>query len=66
MTTENRSQNSKILETESKTSAPAKGFDQLMVWQKAHQFVVEVYRFTENFSPSENYGLTGRLPAPGA
>jgi hypothetical protein len=54
------------LETESKTSAPAKGFDQLMVWQKAHQFVVEVYRFTENFSPSEIYGLTGRLPAPGA
>jgi four helix bundle protein len=41
--------------------APAKRFEQLIVWQKAHQFVLGVYRFTDNFPRAEIYGLTSQL-----
>ena len=41
--------------------APAKTFQDLIVWQKAHQFVLMVYRFTESFPKSETYGLTAQL-----
>ncbi len=41
--------------------APARSFQDLIVWQKAHQFVLGVYRFTENFPKSEQYGLTSQL-----
>jgi four helix bundle protein len=41
--------------------APAKSFGQLIVWQKAHQFVLGVYRFTDNFPRAEIYGLTSQL-----
>src|SRR5262245_5888560 len=41
--------------------APAKTFQDLIVWQKAHQFVLAVYRFTENFPKSETYGLSLQL-----
>jgi four helix bundle protein len=41
--------------------APAKSFAQLIVWQKAHQFVLGVYHFTENFPRNEIYGLTSQL-----
>ncbi len=41
--------------------APAKSFEQLIAWQKAHQFVLGVYRFTDNFPRSEIYGLTSQL-----
>ena len=40
---------------------PAKSFEDLVVWQKAHQFVLSVYRFTENFPNKELYGLTSQL-----
>lgn len=40
---------------------PARTFQQLIVWQRAHQFVLEVYRFTENFPRSEIYGLTSQF-----
>ena len=33
----------------------------MVVWQKAHQFVLSVYRFTENFPNKELYGLTSQL-----
>jgi len=52
---------SRIQEPESKRLAPAKSFEQLIVWQKAHRFVLGVYRFTENFPRSETYGLTSQL-----
>jgi four helix bundle protein len=51
----------RIQEPELKRLAPAKSFEQLIVWQKAHQFVLGVYRFTENFPRSETYGLTSQL-----
>jgi len=40
---------------------PAKSFQDLIVWQKAHQFVLDVYRLTEKFPSSEIYGLTAQL-----
>ena len=40
---------------------PAKSFQDLIVWQKAHQFVLDVYRLTEKFPRSEIYGLTAQL-----
>jgi four helix bundle protein len=31
------------------------------VWQKAHQFVLDVYRLTDGFPKTEVYGLTSQL-----
>jgi four helix bundle protein len=40
---------------------PAKTFRDLIVWQKAHQLVLALYRLSENFPKSETYGLTSQL-----
>jgi len=40
---------------------PAKTFEDLIVWQEAHEFVLGVYRFTDSFPKSELYGLTSQL-----
>ncbi len=40
---------------------PAKSFEDLIVWQKAHQFVLEVYKLTEKFPKTEIYGLTSQF-----
>ena len=40
---------------------PAKQFQDLIVWQKAHQFVLGIYKLTKNFPNSELYGLTSQL-----
>ncbi|MBD2305315.1 four helix bundle protein [Chroococcidiopsis sp. FACHB-1243] len=40
---------------------PARVFQDLIVWQKAHQFVSAVYRFSENFPKTELYGLTSQF-----
>ncbi|MFO1488849.1 MAG: four helix bundle protein [Verrucomicrobiota bacterium] len=39
----------------------AKSFEQLTIWQKAHQFTLDVYRFSEIFPRTEIYGLTSQL-----
>lgn len=36
----------------------ARTFEDLIVWQRAHQFVIGVYRVTDRFPKSETYGLT--------
>ncbi|MCC7424078.1 MAG: four helix bundle protein [Planctomycetaceae bacterium] len=41
--------------------SPAKSFRDLIVWQKAHAFVLEIYRISEGFPKSETYGLTSQL-----
>jgi four helix bundle protein len=41
--------------------APARKFEDLVVWQKAHQLVLAIYSFTERFPKSEIYGLTPQL-----
>lgn len=40
---------------------PAKKFEDLVVWQKAHQFVLDVYLFTESFPSKETYGLSSQF-----
>jgi four helix bundle protein len=37
--------------------AAAKTFQDLVVWQKAHQLVLTIYEFTAHFPKSETYGL---------
>lgn len=36
-------------------------FQELIVWQKAHQFVLSVYKYTESFLKSETYGLSSQF-----
>ncbi len=40
---------------------PARTFRDLIVWRKAHEFVLWVYRFTTNFPKDERYGLTSQF-----
>ena len=39
----------------------SKHFTELIVWQKAHQFVLSVYRLTKNFPKEELFGLTSQF-----
>ena len=39
----------------------AQTFQDLMVWQKAHQFVLAVYRLSQSFPNHEVYGLTSQI-----
>lgn len=41
--------------------AAARSFQDLLVWQKAHLFVLGVYRLSGGFPKSETYGLTQQL-----
>lgn len=41
--------------------APAKSFEDLIVWQKAHAWVLGVYRLSEAFPAKENFALTSQL-----
>jgi four helix bundle protein len=43
------------------SNQPAKSFRDLIVWQKAHRFVLSVYSFSRSFPTSETYGLTSQL-----
>jgi four helix bundle protein len=38
-----------------------KSFEELIVWQKAHQFVLQVYQITSKFPREEQFGLTSQL-----
>jgi four helix bundle protein len=40
---------------------PATRFEDLGVWQKAHPFVLKVYRLTRTFPRSEIYGLSSQF-----
>jgi len=40
---------------------PAKSFKDLIVWQKAHEFVLEVYKTTAPFPKHEIYGLSSQM-----
>jgi four helix bundle protein len=39
----------------------ARTFHDLVVWRKAHQFVLAAYSFTANFPKSETYGLASQM-----
>ena len=38
-----------------------KGFRKLLVWQRAHQLVLLIYKTTEAFPKSELFGLTSQM-----
>jgi four helix bundle protein len=40
---------------------PTRRFDELIVWQKAHQFVLNVYEVLSKFPKEEIYGLTSQF-----
>jgi four helix bundle protein len=40
---------------------PSKTFRDLLLWQKAHKFVLGVYKQTESFPKTEMFGLTSQL-----
>lgn len=40
---------------------PAKTFEDLIVWQKAHQFVLSAYKYSSNFPKEEVYSLTSQF-----
>jgi len=40
---------------------PAKNFVDLVVWQKSHQFVLDVYKYTNFFPKEEIYALTSQF-----
>lgn len=39
----------------------SKSFQDLIVWQKAHQFVLNVYKITKLFPKAEQYGLSSQF-----
>jgi len=39
---------------------PAKTFLDLIVWQKAHQYVLQIYSYTSKFPREEIFGLTSQ------
>jgi len=40
---------------------PARTFQDLIVWRKAHEFVLAVYAFTAAFPKQETYGLCSQM-----
>src|SRR5947199_10842540 len=41
--------------------AAARSFRDLLVWRKAHEFVLAVYAFTAGFPRQETYGLAAQM-----
>jgi four helix bundle protein len=39
----------------------ARNFQDLVLWQKAHRFVLEVYQYSAAFPRAETYGLTSQF-----
>ena len=40
---------------------PSKSFKELIVWQKARDLAVEIYKLTDEFPKSELYALTNQM-----
>lgn len=38
-----------------------KGYHRLLIWQKARELVLLVYKYTDSFPKSEEFGLKGQL-----
>ena len=43
------------------TSTSSKSFQNLIVWQKAHEWVLNIYALTKTFPKEELFGLTSQL-----
>jgi four helix bundle protein len=48
-------------ESEIRMKAPATRFEDLLVWQKAHQFVLAAYCLSRTFPRAETYGLSSQF-----
>jgi four helix bundle protein len=46
---------------ESMNREAARSFEDLQVWQKAHAFVLGIYRMTAKFPSNETYGLSTQM-----
>ncbi len=40
---------------------PARNFQDLLVWQKAHELVLDIYRITAGFPKHEMFGLSSQM-----
>jgi four helix bundle protein len=40
---------------------PARSFEDLIVWRKAHQYVLSIYRLTNHFPKHEIFALTAQI-----
>jgi len=49
------------MQEESMDRAPAKTFEDLIVWQKAHALVLAIYKASQCFPKEETYGLRSQL-----
>ena len=49
------------MEKSARMRAAARTFEDLVVWQKAHQFALAVYHMTKVFPRAEIYGLTSQF-----
>ena len=49
------------MEQKNQMGGAAKNFEDLMVWQKAHRFVLGAYELTRLFPREEAYGLTAQF-----
>ena len=38
-----------------------RNFKNLCVWQKSHEFVLEIYKITKDFPNEEKFGLTSQI-----
>jgi four helix bundle protein len=56
-----RSQEPEVRSQNDIRRTPAKTFRDLVVWRKAHEFVLGTYRFTAVFPRQETYGLCSQL-----
>jgi four helix bundle protein len=41
--------------------SPARSFEDLLVWRKAHEFVLKVYKLTSSFPKHETFGLSSQM-----
>lgn len=46
---------------QTKMTTPARSFTDLIVWQKAHAFVLSIYELSRDFPKTEVFGLTSQL-----
>ena len=46
-----------VIEDKGKVFEPSKNFTDLIVWQKAHEFVLETYKVTRDFPKEERFAL---------
>lgn len=50
-----------VARVESRESSKVKSYRDLLVWQKAMDFAMEIYAVTKNFPKEELYGLTSQM-----